>query len=127
MTVTDAAESLLSVYNILSKGHEVHFVEGDCHVITRDKEKLPLELHGKRWYLKVKRGSKDMASCGEHKNSHRRVAPVARGVRIEQESEADTWKSEKTEDGEDLIRVHNTGQVLALQPCSHSGITGSVT
>lgn len=34
-----------------------------------DKEKLPLELHGKRWYLKVKRGSKDMASSKEHQNS----------------------------------------------------------
>ena len=116
MTVTDAAESLLSVYNILSKGHEVHFVEGDCHVITTDKEKLPLELHGKRWYLKVKRGSKDMASSGEHQNSHRRVAPVAKGVRIEQESEADTWKSEKTEDGEYLIRVHNTGRFQLFNP-----------
>ena len=117
MTVTDAAESLLSVYNILSKGHEVHFVEGDCHVITRDKEKLPLELHGKRWYLKVKRGSKDMASSGEHQNSHhRRVAPVAKGVRIEQESEADIWKSERTEDGEYLIRVHNTGRFQLFNP-----------
>lgn len=37
-------------------------------------------------------------------------------MRIEQESEADTWKSERTEDGEYLIRVHNTGRFQLFNP-----------
>ena len=55
MTVTDAAESLVSVHSLVAKGHKVVFSPGGCYLEleTRAGDTVPLELHGKRWYLKV--------------------------------------------------------------------------
>ena len=41
MTVTDAAESLLSVHSLVDKGHEVHFTKDRCFVLTNSHERIP--------------------------------------------------------------------------------------
>ena len=51
MTVTDAAESLVSVHSLVAKGHKVVFSPGGCYLETRAGDTVP--LHGKRLYLKV--------------------------------------------------------------------------
>ena len=47
MTMTDSAESLLSVFNMVEKGHVVHFGKDNCHLVTNQNEMIPLEQHGK--------------------------------------------------------------------------------
>ena len=56
MTLTDAAESLLSVNSMIEKGHEVHFTKGESYLVMSSGETMPLEKHGKRWYLRVGQG-----------------------------------------------------------------------
>ncbi|CAL1148944.1 unnamed protein product, partial [Cladocopium goreaui] len=115
MTVTDSAESLLSVYNLVDKGHKVHFEQGNCYMITSTNEKVPLELHGKRWYLKVNQNKQEDASSTSSSGATRRVAAM-RGVRVEEEREPDTWKMESNEDGDFVIRVHNTPRFQLFNP-----------
>ena len=49
MTVTDAAESLVSVHSLVSKGYDVNFSSQGCFVDT-GHEKIPLEMHGQPIY-----------------------------------------------------------------------------
>ena len=63
MTVTDDAESLLSVNSFVDKGHEVHFTKDKCFVLTNFHERMPLEKHGKRWCLEVKQSECTTASA----------------------------------------------------------------
>ena len=111
MTVTDSAESLLSVYNLVDKGHKVHFEQGNCYMVTSANEKVPLELHGKRWYLKVKQNKQE----NENTSSTKRVAAL-KGKKVEEEREPDTWKMESNEDGDFVIRVHNTPRFQLFNP-----------
>ena len=115
MTVTDSAESLLSVYNLVDKGHKVHFEQGNCYMITSTNEKVPLELHGKRWYLKVKQNKQEDTNSASSSGATRRVAAM-KGVRVEEEREPDTWKMESNEDGDFVIRVHNTPRFQLFNP-----------
>ena len=113
MTVTDAAETLLSVHSLVQRGHQVHFTPEASYMITKDGEHLPLELHGKRWYLRVKKlGTKP----GEHR-SQDRVAPVAPADRGRDDDEGvDSWKVEAKDGDEYLIRVHVIRRVCLFSP-----------
>ena len=115
MTVTDSAESLLSVFNMVEKGHAVHFEKNNCHLVTNQNERIPLELHGKRWYLKVKHDQQSSSSSGNGNLRTQRIAPV-KGVRFEEEKEPDTWRMETNEEGEFVVRVHNTARFQLFSP-----------
>ena len=113
MTVTDAAESLLSVHSLVQRGHQVHFTPEGCHLTTKDGERIPLELHGKRWYLRLKKVG---ASSGEHRPGNR-VAPVAPVDRGRDDDEGvDSWRRESKDGDEYLIRVHNSRRVCLFSP-----------
>ena len=115
MTVTDSAESLLSVFNMVEKGHAVHFEKDNCHLVTNQNETIPLELHGKRWYLKVKHEQQSSSSSKSGNQKEQRIAPV-KGVRFEEEKEPDTWRMETNEEGEFVIRVYNTARFQLFSP-----------
>eukprot|EP00435_Cladocopium_sp_Y103_P043528 s171_g12.t1 len=115
MTVTDSAESLLSVFNMVERGHAVHFEKKNCHLVTNQKETVPLELHGKRWYLKVKHDQQSSSSSKSGNQRAQRIAP-AKGVRTEEEKEPDTWRMETNEYGEFVIRVHNAARFQVFSP-----------
>ena len=113
MTVTDAPESLASVHSLLTHGREVHFQQDSCYLVTRFGESIPLELHGKRWYLKVRHlGDKQ---CGSH-HWQSRVSPVTKGVRFEELKEPDVWRTETKDDDEHLVRQHNTARFQKFAP-----------
>ena len=121
LTVTDSAESLVSVHSLVAKGHEVHFTKDACWMVTNQGENVPLELHGKRWYLKVQHfagsASHDGGSpSGNHPEVHCRVAPVEAGQKIEEEKEPDEWRREKKDGNDYLIRVHNTPRFQLFSP-----------
>ena len=52
--------------SLLAHGHEVHFRVDSHYLVTRFGETItsPLQLHGKRWYLKVRH--LDDKQCGSH-------------------------------------------------------------
>ncbi|CAE7209052.1 lgrA, partial [Symbiodinium natans] len=72
MTVTDAAESLVSVHSLVARGHKVVFSPGGCFLETSAGDTVPLELHGKRWYLKVMDVGEGSAPAGGWHNSPRK-------------------------------------------------------
>ena len=102
MTVTDAAESLVSVHSLVSKGYDVNFSSQGCFVDT-GHGKVPLEMHGKRWYLKVEKRPR-----GEHRLATRRVAPVA--------PDPDRWKIEQVSGRRFMVRVHNMHRRQLFNP-----------
>lgn len=121
MTVTDSAESLVSVHSLVAWGHEVHFTKDACYMVTNQGETIPLELHGKRWYLKVQHfadsaGQASRSSTGKHPGGHCRVAPVEAGRKIEEEREPDEWRREEKDGDKFLIRVHNTPRFQLFAP-----------
>ena len=109
MTVTDAAESLVSVHSLVAKGHKVVFSPGGCYLETRTGDTVPLELHGKRWYLKV------MDKTEGPKPARGRVAPVGDEVDLGPK-EPDRWKREVKDGVEYLIREHNNPRKRLFAP-----------
>ena len=109
MTVTDAAESLVSVHSLVAKGHKVVFSPGGCYLETRAGDTVPLELHGKRWYLKV------MDKTESSTPVRGRIAPIGDepdfGPR-----EPDRWKREVKDGDEYLIREHNNPRKRLFAP-----------
>ena len=109
MTVTDAAESLVSVHSLVAKGHKVVFSPGGCYLETRAGDTVPLELHGKRWYLKV------MDKTESSTPVRGRIAPIGDepdfGPR-----EPDRWKREVKDGDEYLIREHNNPRKRLFVP-----------
>ena len=96
MTVTDAAESLVSVHSLVAKGHKVVFGPGGCYLETRAGDTVPLELHGKD-------------------RTEGRIAPIGdeadRGP-----VEPDRWKREMKDGVEYLIREHNNPRKRLFAP-----------
>ena len=80
----------------------VNFSSQGCFVDT-GHEKIPLEMHGKRWYLKVEKRPR-----GEHRLATRRVAPVA--------PDPDRWKFEQVSSRRFMVRVHNTHRRQLFNP-----------
>ena len=109
MTVTDAAESLVSVHSLVAKGHKVVFSPGGCYLETRTGDTVPLELHGKRWYLKV------MDKTEGPKPARGRIAPVGDEVDLGPK-EPDRWKREVKDGVEYLIREHNNPRKRLFAP-----------
>lgn len=90
-------------------------------MVTNQAESIPLELHAKRWYLKVQHfagsaSSDGGSSVGNHPEVHCRVAPVETGKGIEEEKEPDVWKQEKKDGKHYLIRIHNTPRFQLFSP-----------
>ena len=113
MTVTDAAESLISVHSLVQRGHQAHFTPEGCYLVMSDGENIPLELHGKRWYLRVRKLG---ANIGEHQRGNW-VAPVAPVDKGQDEDEGvDTWSLESKDGDEYLVRVHNVRRVCLFAP-----------
>eukprot|EP00435_Cladocopium_sp_Y103_P016957 s418_g4.t1 len=79
------------------------------------QRKIPWELHGKRWYLKV--GNEQLGEKKPFRSNQRQVRiPPVKGERIEEESEPDTWRREVNEDGDYLTRAHNTPRFQLFTP-----------
>ena len=111
MTVTDAAESLVAVESLVARGHKVHFEPGGSYLITAAGDTVPLEKHGKRWYLRVKNVDGDRnGRPGCH--SSNRVAPVD----DDEQWAADTWRREEKDGEQYLVRVHNTARNRLFDP-----------
>ena len=110
MTVTDAAESLVSVHSLVARGHKVVFSPGGCFLETSAGDTVPLELHGKRWYLKVMDVGEGSAPAGG-----RRVAPIADKPDLGPREE-DRWKREVKDGVEYLIREHNSPRKRLFAP-----------
>ena len=112
MTVTDAAESLLVVNSMTEKGHEVHFTKGESYVVMSSRETMPLEKHGKRWYLRVGQGR----PC-EKRGS--RIAPVGQEDDEDRDyADYDEWSTEIIDEEEFMVRKHNTPRVCLFVPTS---------
>ncbi|CAE7502814.1 RE1 [Symbiodinium sp. CCMP2456] len=109
MTVTDAAESLVSVHSLVARGHKVVFSPGGCYLETRAGDTVPLELHGKRWYLKV------MDKTEGPKPARGRIAPVGDELDLGPK-EPDRWKREVKDGVEYLIREHNNARKRLFAP-----------
>ena len=120
LTVTDSAESLVSVRSLVAKGHEVQFTQEGCYMVTSQGEHAPLELHGKRWYLKVQHfagpSGEDSVSSGNRPGKHRRVAPVEPSQRIYEDKDPDEWKRDEKDGEKFLIRIHNAPRFQLFAP-----------
>ena len=112
MTVTDASESLLSVHSLINNGHSVQFSPGGCYLTTSAGDTVPLELHGKRWYLRVQGCGKKAAGSKDHHMWQPTVAPVM----DEDIFDDDEWRQEQQGEDEYLIRVHNTPRRRLFDP-----------
>ncbi|CAE7358323.1 RE1 [Symbiodinium sp. CCMP2592] len=109
MTVTDAAESLVSVHSLVAKGHKVVFSPGGCYLETKTGDTVPLELHGKRWYLKVMDKTEGPGPV------RGRIAPIGDEVDLGPK-EPDRWKREVKDGVEYLIREHNNPRKRLFAP-----------
>ncbi|CAL1169149.1 unnamed protein product [Cladocopium goreaui] len=104
---------------------------GACESVAKQGESVPLELHRKRWYLKVQHfagsASHDGGSpSGNHPEAHCRVAQVEAGQKIEEEKEPDEWRREKKDGKDYLIRVHNTPRFQLFSPSKMKELPGSL-
>ena len=112
MTVTDAAESLVSVNAMLEKGHEVHLSKEHCYVKMVRHEVIPLEKYGKRWYLRVTHGKQ-----ANEKPRGNGIAPVKAVERSHEDGdEPDEWSLEIIDGEEYLLRTHNKSRVCLFMP-----------
>ena len=112
MTVTDAAESLVSVNAMWEKGHEVHFSKERCYVRMVSGEVIPLEKYGRRWYLRVTYGKQANA-----KPKGNKIGPVKAVERSHEDGdEPDEWSLEIIDGEEYLVRTHNKSRVCLFMP-----------